>query len=207
MQESSVPVLIAGGCPCGLMLANELGRRGIGALLVDEKPSTAFDPQANARTMEHFRRLGFADEVRSLGLPPEFLTDIAYFTRFARALCASFGLTDGRSLYDTFGFEWTLLRMRRDSPVAEDIAKAARGLALDLTVVDLDDDARDLYEADAALIRPDQIVAWRGSGPCDALQAVARMSGQYRTASGPSSPSPSAIGLSSGGQSATVPVE
>jgi 2-polyprenyl-6-methoxyphenol hydroxylase-like FAD-dependent oxidoreductase len=116
-------------------------------------------------------------------------------------------LTDGRSLYDTFGFEWTLLRMRRDSPVAEDIAKAARGLALDLTVVDLDDDARDLYEADAALIRPDQIVAWRGSGPCDALQAVARMSGQCRTASGPSSPSPSAIGLSSGGQSATVPVE
>jgi 2-polyprenyl-6-methoxyphenol hydroxylase-like FAD-dependent oxidoreductase len=95
--------------------------------------------------------------------------------------------TDGRSLYDTFGFEWTLLRLRRDSPVAEDIAKAARGLALDLTVVDLDDDARDLYEADAALIRPDQIVAWRGSRPCDALQVVARMSGQHRTASGRSS--------------------
>ena len=78
-------VLVAGGGPCGLMLANELGRRGIRTLLVDPKPSTAFNPQANAtqaRTMEHFRRLGFADEVRSLGLPPDHPTDIAYFTRY-----------------------------------------------------------------------------------------------------------------------------
>ena len=99
MQESNAPVLIAGGGPCGLMLANELGRRGIGALLVDEKPSTAFNPQANAtqaRTMEHFRRLGFADEVRSLGLPPEFPTDIAYFTRFARHELARFALPSSR---------------------------------------------------------------------------------------------------------------
>ncbi len=80
-------VLIAGGGPCGLMLANELGRRGIHCLLVDAKPDTAFNPQANAtqaRTMEHFRRLGFAHEVRALGLPPDHPTDIAYFTRFAQ---------------------------------------------------------------------------------------------------------------------------
>lgn len=79
-------VLIVGGGPCGLMLANELGRRGIDAILVDAKPTTAFNPQANAtqaRTMEHFRRLGFADEIRALGMPPEFPTDIAYFTRYA----------------------------------------------------------------------------------------------------------------------------
>jgi 2-polyprenyl-6-methoxyphenol hydroxylase-like FAD-dependent oxidoreductase len=79
-------VLIAGGGPCGLMLANELGRRGIRCLLVDAKPGTAFNPQANAtqaRTMEHFRRLGFAHEIRSLGLPADHPTDIAYFTRYA----------------------------------------------------------------------------------------------------------------------------
>ena len=67
-------VLIVGGGPCGLMLANELGRRGIRAVLIDQKPTTAFNPQANAtqaRTMEHFRRLGFADEIRALGLPPD----------------------------------------------------------------------------------------------------------------------------------------
>lgn len=79
-------VLITGGGPCGLMLANELGRRGIRCLLVDAKPSTAFNPQANAtqaRTMEHFRRVGFAHEIRALGLPADHPTDIAYFTRFA----------------------------------------------------------------------------------------------------------------------------
>jgi len=79
-------VLIAGGGPCGLMLANELGRRNIRCLLVDTKPGTAFNPQANAtqaRTMEHFRRLGFAQEIRSMGLPPDHPTDIAYLTRFA----------------------------------------------------------------------------------------------------------------------------
>jgi 2-polyprenyl-6-methoxyphenol hydroxylase-like FAD-dependent oxidoreductase len=79
-------VLIAGGGPFGLMLANELGRRNIRCLLVDPKPSTAFNPQANAtqaRTMEHFRRLGFANEIRAQGLPPHHPTDIAYLTRFS----------------------------------------------------------------------------------------------------------------------------
>lgn len=81
-----IDVLVAGGGPCGLMLANELGRRGIRCLVVDSKPGTAFNPQANAtqaRTMEHFRRLGFADEIRRLGLPPDHPTDIVYLTRYA----------------------------------------------------------------------------------------------------------------------------
>jgi 2-polyprenyl-6-methoxyphenol hydroxylase-like FAD-dependent oxidoreductase len=75
------------------MLANELGRRGIRTVLVDEKPGTAFNPQANAtqaRTMEHYRRLGFADEVRAQGLPPDYPTDIAYFTRYAKYELARF---------------------------------------------------------------------------------------------------------------------
>ncbi|MES2190412.1 MAG: FAD-dependent oxidoreductase [Pseudomonadota bacterium] len=78
-------VLIAGGGPCGLMLANELGRRGVRCLLVDPKNGTTLTPQANAtqaRTMEHYRRLGFASEIRAQGLPPHHPTDIAYFTRY-----------------------------------------------------------------------------------------------------------------------------
>jgi 2-polyprenyl-6-methoxyphenol hydroxylase-like FAD-dependent oxidoreductase len=81
------------------MLANELGRRGITAVLVDQKPTTAFNPQANAtqaRTMEHFRRLGFAHEIRSLGLPPDFPTDIAYFTRYTKHELARFKLPSSR---------------------------------------------------------------------------------------------------------------
>jgi len=85
-RRLEVDVLVAGGGPCGLMLANELGPRGVRCLVVDSKPGTAFNPQANAtqaRTMEHFRRLGFAHEIRALGLPADHPTDIAYFTRYA----------------------------------------------------------------------------------------------------------------------------
>ncbi len=99
-------VLIVGGGPCGLMLANELGRRGIGAVLVDAKPGTAFNPQANAtqaRTMEHFRRLGIAREIRALGLPPDFPTDIAYFTRFAGHELARFQLPSARQAVERVG--------------------------------------------------------------------------------------------------------
>lgn len=88
-------VLIVGGGPCGLMLANELGRRGVSAILVDEKPGTAFNPQANAtqaRSMEHYRRLGFADEIRREGLPADYPTDVAYFTRYTGYELARFQL-------------------------------------------------------------------------------------------------------------------
>jgi 2-polyprenyl-6-methoxyphenol hydroxylase-like FAD-dependent oxidoreductase len=95
MKRVEVDVMICGGGPCGLMLANELGRRGVSVFLADEKESTAFNPQANAtqaRTMEHFRRLGFVDEIRAQGLPADFPTDIAYFTRYAEHELARFKL-------------------------------------------------------------------------------------------------------------------
>jgi 2-polyprenyl-6-methoxyphenol hydroxylase-like FAD-dependent oxidoreductase len=108
-----VQVLIVGGGPFGLMLANELGRRGIGVMLVDQNPGTTQNAAANAtqaRTMEHFRRLGFADEVRALGLPPDFPTDVAYFTRFARLELARFSLPssrDARQLVTTLSGSWS----------------------------------------------------------------------------------------------------
>ncbi|CCE01414.1 FAD-dependent oxidoreductase [Bradyrhizobium sp. STM 3809] len=95
IQRLTTSVLIVGGGPCGLMLANELGRRGVSAILIDEKPGTAFNPQANAtqaRTMEHYRRLGFADEIRGAGLPADYPTDVAYFTRYTAHELARFQL-------------------------------------------------------------------------------------------------------------------
>ena len=50
------------------MLAIELGRRGVPVIVLEEKTSPARFPAANAtqaRTMEHYRRLGFAEKVRA----------------------------------------------------------------------------------------------------------------------------------------------
>lgn len=80
-------ILIAGGGPAGLMLALELGTRGIECVLVEEDPDPPTFPKANltnARTMEHYRRHGFAHEVRALGLPADHPQDVAYFTRYAK---------------------------------------------------------------------------------------------------------------------------
>jgi 2-polyprenyl-6-methoxyphenol hydroxylase-like FAD-dependent oxidoreductase len=84
--DSSPDVIIVGGGPCGFVLANELGRRRVKTLLLSDRPGTSPHPQANAtqaRTMEHYRRLGFADRVRAAGLPADYRPDVAYFTRLA----------------------------------------------------------------------------------------------------------------------------
>src|SRR5262245_2247332 len=113
MLPGTTGVFIAGGGPFGLMLANELGRRGIQVVLVDAKDGTTRNVQANAtqaRTMEHYRRLGFAEEVRALGMPPDFPTDIAYFTRFAKHELARFSLPssrDARQLVRTLSGSWS----------------------------------------------------------------------------------------------------
>lgn len=79
-------VIIAGAGPVGLFMAAELGMRGLSVYTFDDKPGTSTHPAANAnsaRTMEHFRRLGLSAEVRSLGLPADHPTDVAYFTRLS----------------------------------------------------------------------------------------------------------------------------
>ncbi|HKR90208.1 MAG TPA: FAD-dependent monooxygenase [Phenylobacterium sp.] len=78
-------VLIVGGGPVGLTLALDLGKRRIPAILVNEYTETARHPKCNyinTRTMEHFRRLGVADEVRNSGLASDFPRAVAYRTRF-----------------------------------------------------------------------------------------------------------------------------
>ena len=64
MSKFDTDVIIVGGGPAGLMLAIELGRRCVRTIVFDQDTSTTINPQANAtqaRTMEHYRRLGFAD--------------------------------------------------------------------------------------------------------------------------------------------------
>ena len=113
MPPLDAEIIIVGGGPAGLMLANELGRRDIATLLLTERASTTPFPQANAtqaRTMEHYRRLGFADAVRAVGMPRDYPTDIAYFTRIARHELARFeqpAAGAARDLVKTLSGSWS----------------------------------------------------------------------------------------------------
>jgi 2-polyprenyl-6-methoxyphenol hydroxylase-like FAD-dependent oxidoreductase len=83
-SSEQVPVLVVGGGPVGLMVGLELGWRNVPTLVIDQS-KTSPSPRANlvaARSMEHFRRLGFADAVRDAGLPPQYPHDTAYRTSF-----------------------------------------------------------------------------------------------------------------------------
>ncbi len=107
-RKEKTSVVIVGGGPCGLMLAIELGRRQVPTILLDDKPDTSPHPQANAtqaRTMEHYRRLGFADAVRAEGLPADYPTDIAYFTRYTGHELARFALPPARHAKDKAEFD------------------------------------------------------------------------------------------------------
>jgi 2-polyprenyl-6-methoxyphenol hydroxylase-like FAD-dependent oxidoreductase len=77
------PVLIVGGGPVGLACAVELAHHGVASLVLERRPEVShLRPRAkttSARTMEHFRRLGIAGEIRHrAGLPVEW-SDAAVF--------------------------------------------------------------------------------------------------------------------------------
>jgi 2-polyprenyl-6-methoxyphenol hydroxylase-like FAD-dependent oxidoreductase len=78
-MQFDTDVLIVGGGPTGLVLANDLGRRGVRCMLIDQKPAPAFLPKmerCNARTMEIFRRMGLADKIRGAGLRSDAPMDV-----------------------------------------------------------------------------------------------------------------------------------
>jgi hypothetical protein len=76
-------------------------------------------------------------------------------------------LSHDMSLYDCFGFEWTLLRLSSGEK-ANGLIEAAAEAGVELKVLDLPlDGIRDIYGADLVLVRPDQIVAWRSNSAND----------------------------------------
>src|SRR3977135_3368889 len=72
-------VLIVGAGPTGLTPALHRGRRGVRCTVIEQKEAPQFLPKmerCNARTMEIYRRMGIADQVRAAGLPAHCPMDI-----------------------------------------------------------------------------------------------------------------------------------
>ncbi len=81
---NAFPVCIIGGGPVGMSLALNLDALGVKSVVINREPEVLVQPRGgtqNARTMEHYRRLGLSASLRKLGLPPEQPTDVVYFTR------------------------------------------------------------------------------------------------------------------------------
>src|SRR4029078_13356587 len=81
----SAPVAIVGAGPVGLTLALDLAARGIRSVVIEqrrpaEQPSVKCN-HISSRTMEIFRRLGLAAEIRSAGLPDDYPNDVVVRTR------------------------------------------------------------------------------------------------------------------------------
>ena len=111
------------------------------------------------------------------GTPPIQTMDAYTPGSWPGARPPSLFLADGRAIFDLFGTGFTLLRLA-DIDVAPIVAAAAdRNVPLDVLDV-RDDHARQLYERDLVLIRPDQHVAWRANTvPADPGGVVDRVRG------------------------------
>jgi 2-polyprenyl-6-methoxyphenol hydroxylase-like FAD-dependent oxidoreductase len=72
MPPMNTEVLIVGAGPTGLMLANQLARRGVRVLIIDRHPGPSLQTRAlgvQARTLEIYAKLGIAEQAIELGKP------------------------------------------------------------------------------------------------------------------------------------------
>ena len=94
-------VLIVGGGPVGMMLALFLDYFRIRSTVINIEKCVRTHPKGsthNARTMEHYRRLGISGAIRRLGLPADHPTDAAYFTRLSAWEIARYRMPSEREL-------------------------------------------------------------------------------------------------------------
>ncbi|HEY6456310.1 MAG TPA: FAD-dependent oxidoreductase [Steroidobacteraceae bacterium] len=78
-------MLIVGAGPVGLCLAMDLARRGVTCVVIERRGAGELSSvkcnHVFSRTMEIFRRLGFAAAVRAAGLPDDYPNDVVVRTR------------------------------------------------------------------------------------------------------------------------------
>ena len=85
-QNKDYQVVVAGAGPVGMATAIELASRGIRTLICDPRGADEYNVArinlTNARSMEHFRRWGIADQLRANDpVPLDVVRDLTYVTR------------------------------------------------------------------------------------------------------------------------------
>jgi FAD-dependent monooxygenase len=80
-------VVIVGGGPVGLILARVLSHHGVKSVLFERNETTTSWPKmdlTNARSMELFKKIGLADELRKQGVDPDIDQDVLMSTGMER---------------------------------------------------------------------------------------------------------------------------
>lgn len=123
-MNSAYQVVIAGAGPVGMAAAIELGARGVEVLICEPRAAddyaTARVNLTNARSMEHFRRLGIADALRENDpVPDNVIRDLTFSTR-----------ANGKIVFNAEGaYEW-----RERLPIASDRPEWAPFQAIEKTL-------------------------------------------------------------------------
>lgn len=108
VADAQTRVLVVGGGPAGLMAAAELGSHGIECLIVEPRTDVSHSrPRAKTtsiRTMEHLRRLGLAEALRSAApLKPAWSQKVTFCESLAGTSITefdgAFGLSPSRLPY------------------------------------------------------------------------------------------------------------
>ncbi|MEY4345343.1 MAG: hypothetical protein RL032_1175 [Pseudomonadota bacterium] len=138
------------------------------------------DPQVDKAAFEaawKARSEGAAGEVHAFepNYDPKGSSAVGRHTFEARAghHLAPAQLSDGRNVFEALGMGYALLAFGADTQAVGAFAAAAAELGLPLTVVeDTAQDERQRYAAQLMLVRPDQFVAWVGTGTVSHEEAL-----------------------------------
>ena len=174
--------------PVGIRNTNESGRLTSQVGGLDYPTNLEDEDEAGSRSRAAFKdRLAiFKEEFASLGIqlgarydgspivvgdgtaPPPDEAAVYRPTACPGGRAPHYWIGERVSLFDQLGPWFTILRLGPAAPDTDGLVAAAESAGVPVKVLDVAEDAaRDLYERDLAIIRPDQHVAWRGNRPPD----------------------------------------